>query len=157
MPLCFFKGCENMIGNLEGAIDSDIHEVHPDYNPSKIYLRPFDLLSGGMSQCPVSFGLPSGTCAAEYTDLSKLWHDASERPVSESIIVFVNGDMIKMCGIYLHNYIILSCTERGYDSAEWNMVERWAYFDDLLPKELRNHGKETKTVHQESTTAKLKT
>ena len=58
----------------------------------------------------------------EYTDLSQAWHDASEIPRDDSLIIVqsVYGDILL----------------RRFENRKSSMVSirRWAYINDLLPK-----------------------
>ena len=58
----------------------------------------------------------------EYTDLSQVWHDASDIPNDDSLIIYesVYGDIL-----------LKRFTNRA--SAMANVL-RWAYVNDLLPK-----------------------
>ena len=62
-------------------------------------------------------------------DLSKIWHDASEKPILHKPILI-------QCGYPLHTYEATALSEDviwGY-FVVLNAIFRWAYIDDLLPK-----------------------
>lgn len=62
-------------------------------------------------------------------DLSKIWHDASEKPYRHKPILI-------QCGYPLHTYEATALTEDVIwgDFVVLNAIYRWAYIDDLLPK-----------------------
>ena len=66
--------------------------------------------------------------STEYTDLSQVWHDASEEPEKG----------VWMIGIYDDGVLIYKWVDQhnGYwlSFAECNGLTRWAYIEDLLPK-----------------------
>lgn len=107
--------------------------------PKKIYLRKEELDEQFTCERMVSCDAPIGSCNVEYTDLSQVWHDASEIPQQnyKNIIYQTN-----YCSMYNMNITFIptclrSCkiTSRSWDEfvKEVNM-RRWAYIDDLLPK-----------------------
>ena len=62
-------------------------------------------------------------------DLSKIWHDASEKPILHKPILI-------QCGYPLHTYEATALSEDviwGY-FVVLNAIFRWAYINDLLPK-----------------------
>ena len=62
-------------------------------------------------------------------DLSKVWHDASEKPYRHKPILI-------QCGYPLHTYEATALTEDVIwgDFVLLNAIYRWAYVSDLLPK-----------------------
>ena len=63
----------------------------------------------------------------EYTDLPWVWHDSNEIPQHDALILFqsIYGDIL-----------LIRFQDRKSSMAT---IQRWAYVDDLLPKEVR-HG-----------------
>ena len=61
-------------------------------------------------------------------DLSKIWHDASEKPYRHKPILI-------QCGYPLHTYEATALTEDVIwgDFVVLNAIYRWAYVSDLLP------------------------
>lgn len=61
--------------------------------------------------------------------ISSLWHDASEKPQENMDILFIskNGKVHKMSKVDINLYDFL--IEKHDD------IQRWAYIEDLLPKE----------------------
>ena len=61
----------------------------------------------------------------EYTDLSQVWHDPSEKPVQGRMILvlFKSGNLTS----WRSTLDIIAAFEK-------NSVLRWAYVDDLIPK-----------------------
>ena len=90
--------------------------------PKKVYLRANELAEHFMCERMVSCDAAIGSCNVEYTGLSQLWHDASDIPNDDSLIIYecVYG------AILLKRF-----TNRS--SAMANVL-RWAYVNDLLPK-----------------------
>lgn len=77
----------------------------------------------------------------EYTDLSQVWHDASEEPKEGEFIVCVDDYNDFDIGAYYVDRV--DALNRVYESAVWNYgelvcywdcVKIWAYARDLLPK-----------------------
>lgn len=101
--------------------------------PKNIYLRSEELEDNYMCERMVSCDVAIGSCNAEYTDLSQVWHDVSEEPKKgELILVEVVNTIPESKDIrYFVEY-----------AAEWvlNYIKtegfkcRWAYISDLLPK-----------------------
>lgn len=58
-------------------------------------------------------------------DLSKVWHDASEAPQHDALILFqsIYGDIL-----------LIRFADR---KSSMTTIRRWVYVDDLLPKEVR--------------------
>lgn len=69
----------------------------------------------------------------EYTDLSQVWHDASEEPMDRkrTIVLYVTNPV----GVISCNYedILLTLGETWSDVLLAN-ISLWAYLDELLPK-----------------------
>ena len=62
-------------------------------------------------------------------DLSKIWHDASEKPILHKPILI-------QCGYPLHTYESTALSEDVIwgDFVVLNAIFHWAYVSDLLPK-----------------------
>ena len=60
-------------------------------------------------------------------DLSQVWHDSSEIPQHDALILFQStyGDIL-----------LIRFKDKKSSMAT---IQRWAYIDDLLPKTLRNN------------------
>ena len=58
----------------------------------------------------------------EYTDLSQVWHDSSEIPQHDALILFqsIYGDIL-----------LIRFQDR---QSSMTSIQRWAYVDDLLPE-----------------------
>lgn len=104
--------------------------------PKKIYLRKNELDEQFMCERMVSCDASIGSCNVEYTDLSSLWHDASEEPEIGSNIVVIDKDG-QWWDIQPYN----SDDHDGYGlkgwpccSLDYNHIQKWAYISDLLPK-----------------------
>ena len=90
--------------------------------PKRVYLRAKELEEQFMCERMVSCNAAIGSCNVKYTDMSQLWHDASDIPNDDSLIIYesVYGDIL-----------LKRFTNRA--SAMANVL-RWAYVNDLLPK-----------------------
>lgn len=95
--------------------------------PKRIYLRKEELNEQFMCERMVSCDASIGSCNVEYTDLSSLWHDASEEPKENMDILFIskNGNVHKASNIDIQLYDWLK---------NINDIKKWAYINDLLPK-----------------------
>lgn len=95
--------------------------------PKRIYLRKEELNEQFMCERMVSCDASIGSCNVEYTDLSSLWHDASEEPKGNMDILFIskNGNVHKASNIDIQLYDWLK---------NINDIKKWAYINDLLPK-----------------------
>ena len=60
-------------------------------------------------------------------DLSQVWHDSSETPQHDALILFqsIYGDIL-----------LIRFQDR---QSSMTTIQRWAYVDDLLPKALSNN------------------
>ena len=104
--------------------------------PKKIYLRENELEEQFMCERMVSCDASIGSCNVEYTDISQVWHDASEEPKDCSkLLIYFEHEYGKMdCKIYNHVY---------WTDLLWREVvylyhiKQWAYISDLLPKRCR--------------------
>lgn len=95
--------------------------------PKKIYLRSEELEDNYMCGRMVSCDVAIGSCNAEYTDLSQVWHDASEIPTGGKPILIIHSDNTIETWKIPHVFeSVLLFT--AYE------VKKWAYIDDLLPK-----------------------
>lgn len=64
----------------------------------------------------------------EYTDLSQVWHNAKEEPEKGKLMIGIDAD-----GVSVYTWVGQDIC--GWLSfAEYNVLSRWAYVDDLLPK-----------------------
>lgn len=104
--------------------------------PKKIYLRENELEEQFMCERMVSCDASIGSCNVEYTDISQVWHDASEEPEIGSNIVVIDKDG-QWWDIQPYN----SDDYDGYGlkgwpccSLDYNHIQKWAYISDLLPK-----------------------
>lgn len=102
--------------------------------PKKVYLRAKELEEHITCERMVSCDEPFDCCNVEYTDLSQLWHDASEEPKENSKIVIVDSKG----GWWDIDYV--SDDFDGYGLYGWEFciahynLKMWAYQDELLPK-----------------------
>ena len=75
----------------------------------------------------------------EYTDLSQVWHDASEIPQENHKNIIYQTNYYSMYNVHI-DFIptcLRSCkiTQKGWkEFVGENNVKRWAYVNDLLPK-----------------------
>lgn len=96
--------------------------------PKKIYLNYVDEADEDKtwSEEPISL-YDCKMQNREYTDLSSLWHDASEEPNENTDILFIarNGKVHKVSKVdnSLYSFLV--------DNKD---IKRWAYIEDLLPK-----------------------
>lgn len=107
--------------------------------PKRVYLKAEELEEHITCERMVSCDTPIGSCNVEYTDLSQVWHNASEIPqLNHKNIIYQTN----YCSMYnVHIDFIPTClrsckiTSRSWDEfvKEVNM-RRWAYINDLLPK-----------------------
>lgn len=68
----------------------------------------------------------------EYTDLSSLWHDASEEPVGNNWKILCQDEMN---GCWVENRVNAMLLHKNWNVyTEIEMLVRWAYISDLLPK-----------------------
>lgn len=90
--------------------------------PKRVYLRAKELEEQFRFVRMVSCDEPFDCRNVKYTDMSQLWHDASDIPNDDSLIIYesVYGDIL-----------LKRFTNRA--SAMANVL-RWAYVNDLLPK-----------------------
>ena len=66
--------------------------------------------------------------STEYTDLSQVWHEAKEEPEKGKLMIGIDKD-----GVSVYTWVGQDIC--GWLSfAEYNVLIRWAYVDDLLPK-----------------------
>lgn len=95
--------------------------------PKKIYLNEEELKDNYTCERMVSCDAPIGNCNVEYTDLSQVWHDASEEPKLINYWILV---------LDYKNKVIVTISGYG----KWrgfvkkNGIVRWAYVADILPK-----------------------
>ena len=100
--------------------------------PKKIYLNYVDEADEDKtwSEEPVSV-YDCKMQNREYTDLSQVWHDASEEPKGTYIVLCDGLDNSQWVVDYRH---IDMAYANWKDYAETIEVNRWAYISDLLPK-----------------------
>lgn len=94
--------------------------------PKKIYLRKEELQEQFMCERMVSCDVPIGSCNVEYTDLSQVWHDATEKPNKDMVLLLKDK--------YGYHIMTLDHNCNWVTYAEGLGVQKWAYIDDLLPK-----------------------
>lgn len=104
--------------------------------PKKIYLRENELEDQFMCERMVSCDASIGSCNVEYTDVSQVWHDASEEPENGSNIIAIDKD-----GLWWDIQPYHSSDYDKYGLEGWpcckicyNNIQKWAYISDLLPK-----------------------
>lgn len=98
--------------------------------PKKIYVltKDLDVLNGSSILTKAWVGINSYQCRTEYTDLSQIWHDASEEPKRDKLMIGVDED-----GFSIYKWV--DQDEDGWFSfAKGSRLIRWAYAEDLLPK-----------------------
>ena len=96
--------------------------------PKKIYLNYVDENDADKtwSEDPIS----ASDCKMknrEYTDLSQVWHDASEEPRRDELLLGVDND-----GVSLYKWCLQEVCWK--DVVNYCALKKWAYIDDLLPK-----------------------
>ena len=64
----------------------------------------------------------------EYTDLSQVWHDAKEEPEKGKLLIGIDEDEVSI-------YKWVDQDNDWLSLAEWFSLIRWAYLEDLLPRE----------------------
>lgn len=68
----------------------------------------------------------------EYTDLSQVWHDATEEPELTKWAILCHDT--KDC-YWAENRIDTQLFHRNWEEyAKYAMIDKWAYISDLLPK-----------------------
>ena len=107
--------------------------------PKRVYLRSKELEEHIMCERMVSCDAAIGSCNVEYTNLSQLWHDASEIPQENHKNIIYQTNYYSMYNVHI-DFIptcLRSCklTQKGWkEFVGENNVKRWAYVNDLLPK-----------------------
>lgn len=77
----------------------------------------------------------------EYTDLSQVWHDASEEPQYKDKRILVYSEYFDYSFMDFPNYLIM---KDGGQNKDWgtvvwrNKISKWAYVSDLFPNQFRN-------------------
>lgn len=80
----------------------------------------------------ISYTAEDGTThSREYTDLSQVWHPASEEPQGDSEILF---DGLAYAIIYDLEAFLDKLEIDWEELVEGHYIQRWAYIKDLLPK-----------------------
>lgn len=93
--------------------------------PKKIYVltRDIEILDAETQLTRAWVNLNPHKDRTEYTDLSQVWHDASEIPRDDSLIILQStyGDILL----------------RRFENRKSSMVSirKWAYISDLMPKQ----------------------
>lgn len=95
--------------------------------PKKIYLRSEELEDNYMCERMVSCDVAIGSCNVEYTDLSQVWHDVTDKPMKGEyiLVMFESGNF--------SSWNVSSVADVIVNFNFFN-VKRWAYASDLLPK-----------------------
>ena len=95
--------------------------------PKKIYLNYVDEDDEYKTWSEDPVYVHSDTQNREYTDLSQVWHDSSETPRHDALILFqsIYGDIL-----------LIRFADR---KSSMTTIRRWAYVDDLLPTTLSNN------------------
>ena len=111
-----------------------------DMLPKKIYLNYVDKKDDDITLSDNPIGVSDCNMQnREYTDLSQVWHDASEEPrMNYKNIIYQTN----YCSLFnVHIAFVPTCLRSGkITSYSWNEfvkdvnMRRWAYTDDLLPK-----------------------
>ena len=100
--------------------------------PKRVYLRSEELEEHFTCKRMVSCEDPIGRCNVEYTALSQLWHDATEEPEND-------GWIISECDSEYRSIDwgnVTSGLWYGWDDyVSYYGVRRWAYINDILPKD----------------------
>ena len=63
-----------------------------------------------------------------YTDLSQVWHEAKEEPEKGKLLIGIDEDEVSI-------YKWVDQDNDWLSLAEWFSLIRWAYLEDLLPRE----------------------
>lgn len=100
--------------------------------PKKIYLREADFDDLFTSERMVACDEPFNDLNVEYTDLSQIWHKASEEPEGDNWKILCQDEYNSR---WVENRIDAQLLHRDWNAyAAIEMVIQWAYIDDLLPK-----------------------
>lgn len=107
--------------------------------PKKIYLREAEFDDLFTSERMVSCDEPYEDLIVEFTNLSQVWHDASEMPrMNHKNIIY----QTIYCSLFnVHIAFVPTCLRScKITSCSWDEfvkdvnMSRWAYINDLLPK-----------------------
>ena len=96
--------------------------------PKKIYLRENELEEQFMCERMVSCDASIGSCNVEYTDISQVWHDASEEPQQDRLMLGIDCE-----GASIYKWIGQD-PNGWYSFVKYTGLSKWAYISDLLPK-----------------------
>ena len=98
--------------------------------PKKIHIltRDVDILDAETPLTRAWVSINPHEKSTEYTDLSQVWHDVKEEPEKKRLIVGIDED-----GVSIYKWADQDNDWLSF--AEWYSLTRWAYIDDLLPKE----------------------
>ncbi len=99
--------------------------------PKKIYLRNEELEDNYTCERMVSCDVPARGLDVEYTDMSQVWHDASEEPKNVDVIFENKRGYCRSFALDLPQLIDASYWK---DIVSYYSVKRWAYLSDILPK-----------------------
>lgn len=105
--------------------------------PKKIYLRENELEDQFMCERMVSCDASIGSCNVEYTDISQVWHDASEEPTIEQTCILATNEKDIIDVFHLREGRKYNLD--GY-LVDWSDVvmhfnlTKWSYISDILPK-----------------------
>ena len=78
--------------------------------------------------------------ADEHPNLESLWHDASEEPQYKNKCILIYSEYFNYSFTDFPNYLMI---KEGGQNKDWgvvvliNKISKWAYIDDLLPKQFR--------------------
>ena len=98
--------------------------------PKKIHIltRDIEILDAETQLTRAWVSINPHEKSTEYTDLSQVWHDVKEEPEKKRLIVGIDED-----GVSIYKWADQDNDWLSF--AEWYSLTRWAYIDDLLPKE----------------------
>lgn len=96
--------------------------------PKKIYLNYVDEDDEEKTWCVDPVYTDCDMQNREYTDLSQIWHDAKEEPEKGKLLIGIDEDDVSI-------YKWVDQDKDWLSLAEWFSLIRWAYLEDLLPKE----------------------
>ena len=101
--------------------------------PRKIYLNGEELEDFLTGEKMVSCEEPFDDLNVEYTDLSQIWHDASEEPQGLYDII-CKGSFLNL---WMTDWQIVRDRFGGWEKYHNTIgVHKWAFIDDLLPEQL---------------------
>lgn len=107
--------------------------------PKRIYLREAEFDDLFTSERMVSCDEPYSDLTVEFTNLSEVWHDASEMPKENYKNIIYQTNYYSMYNVHI-TFIPTCLRSCKITSRSWNEfvkevnMKKWAYIDDLLPK-----------------------